>query len=54
MLIQLLEKYPAVTADENFMKIYRTLYDYVSSKAPLPNRGDILDWYVVVEQEATE
>ena len=40
--------------DQEFQKLYTTLFDYVKNKMALPYTGDIRDMYVIVEQECEE
>ena len=45
--------FPLVMQDKGFSERFDQLYKYVSSKVKPPYNGDILEEYVIVEQEAT-
>ncbi|MBD5087108.1 MAG: hypothetical protein HDT32_07160 [Clostridiales bacterium] len=46
--------FPAVMKDKGFREIFDQLNKYVSSKINPPYSGDILEEYVLVEQEVTD
>ena len=52
----LLESFRCTPAmrDKDFRMMFQSLYELVSKKIDLPNNGDIVDSYVIVEQSASE
>ena len=46
-----LENFPELREDEKFQRLYNALVEYVDKKLPYVSNGDVVDSYVIVEQE---